>query len=204
MEPRTRILTEADSLFKRRGVRAVTMDDIARELGMSKKTLYQYFSNKAEIVQGVSSAYFEQERCMTDEIMEKAKDPVEEILLILQAFTNTMHEIPTNMVYEIQKYYPKAWCQFHEFKETYIMDAVRQNLITGVEKGLYRKDMDIEIVTKLRVEQLEMIFDQDKFPPKKYDAMMVQAEQFTLFLHGIVTMKGKKLIYKYLNQPLDE
>ena len=204
MEPRTRILTEADSLFKRRGVRAVTMDDIARELGMSKKTLYQYFSNKAEIVHGVTECHFEEEKAMTNEIIEKAGNAVEEFLMILQAFTKTMQEIPTNMVYEIQKYYPKAWCLFDEFKMDYVMDAVRKNLTRGVEQGLYRKDMDIEIVTMIRIAQFDMIFNPDIFPPKKWDVFKVQEEQFKLFLHGIVTMKGKKYIYKYLNQPEDE
>ncbi len=204
METRDRILTEAESLFKRRGVRSVTMDDIAKELGMSKKTVYQYFSNKADIVHGVTSSHFHQEKCITNGIMEKAGNAVEEFLMILQAFTKSMQEIPTTMVYEIQKYYPKAWCLFDEFKQDYVMDAVRTNLVTGVKQGLYRKDMNIEIVTKLRVEQLDMVFNPETFSPREYDLYEVQAEQFRLFLHGIVTIKGKKLIYKYLNQSEDE
>ncbi len=204
METRTRILKEAESLFKHRGVRSVTMDEIARELGMSKKTLYQYFSNKADIVHGVTLEHFQNEKCMAAEIMDKSSNPLEEFLMILQAFTSTMHEIPTNMVYEIQKYYPKAWNLFHEFKSGYITDSIRRNLEKGVEDGLYRKDMDVALVTKLRVEQLDMVFNPVIFPPKDYDVIRLQEELFKLFLHGIVTLKGKKLIYKYLNQPEDD
>lgn len=204
MDPKERILTEADGLFKRRGVRGVTMDDIARELGMSKKTLYQYFGNKADIVFAVTETHFECEQRICEEIMVKAKDPVEEFILILQAFVSNMKEIPSSMVFAIQRYYPKAWKLFDTYKSGFITEAIHRNLIDGVEKGLYRKDMDIEVVTRLRIESMEIAFNPEIFPPKEFDLTKVEIEHFKLFLHGIVTIKGKKLIYQYLNQPEDE
>lgn len=204
MDPKERILAETSTLFRRRGIRSVTMDDIARELGMSKKTIYQYFNNKADIVHAVTVNHFTEERCMSDEILEKAKDPIEAMLMLLQTMSKTFHEIPTTMIYEVQKYYPRSWDLFSDFKSGYVMDALRKNLEIGVQSGLYRKDMDIEIVAKLRVEQLDMAFNPIMFPPNEYDISKVTMEQFKMFIHGLVTLKGKKLIYKYLNQPEDE
>jgi len=191
MDTKERILNEADGLFKRRGVRGVTMDDIARELGMSKKTLYQYFGNKAEIVYGVTECHFIEERHTCEAITAKAKDPVEEFIMILQAFVSNMKEIPTNMVFEIQRYYPKAWQLFDTFKSDFIMDAMRRNLEVGVKQGLYRKDMDIEVVTRLRVESMIIAFNPEIFPPKEFDLTKVSEIECIY-------------IYKYLNQPEDE
>ena len=204
MDTPTRILNETRALFQRRGIRAVTMDDIARELGMSKKTVYQYFKNKADIVQGVCNEYFSEERCMHEEILEKAHDPVEEMLLILQAMEKTFKEIPSVMIYEVRKYYPKAWSLFDKYKYDFILDTIRQNLAEGVKRGLYRQDMDLELVARLRLTEIEMIMNPEVFPPQENDIQKLQMELFKIFLHGVVTMRGKKLIYKYLNQPEDE
>ncbi len=204
MEAKTRILTESRGLFQRRGIRAVTMDDIARELGMSKKTIYQYFRNKAEIVQGVVEGFFQEERCMHQEILEKAHDPVEEMLLILQAMEKTFNDIPPVMIYEVRKYYPQSWNQFDHYKHDFILESIRENLEEGVRTGLYRKDMDVETVALLRLTEIEMIFNPDVFSPHENDIQKLQMELFKIFLHGVVTMRGKKLIYKYLNQPEDE
>ena len=204
MDTPTRILNETRALFKRRGIRAVTMDDIARELGMSKKTVYQYFKNKAEIVQAVCNDHFNEERCILEEILEKAHDPVEEMLLILQAMEKTFKEFPTVMIYEVQRYYPNAWNLFDGFKHDFILQSIRQNLNEGVKLGLYRQDMDLELVARLRLTEIEMIMNPEVFPPRENDIQKLQMELFKIFLHGVVTMRGKKLIYKYLNQPEDE
>jgi AcrR family transcriptional regulator len=204
MDTKERIITAAQNLFMYRGVRSVSMDDIARELGMSKKTLYQYFGNKAEIVEGVTDFHFDGERCMMDEIQRAAIDPVDAMVKSLQAFAKSFRDIPTNMIHDVQKYYPKSWARFHSYKTEYVLPVMKENLEAGVKAGLYREDMDLEIVAKLRLEQIEMVLDPIKFPPQEYDIGKVQLEQYALFLHGIVTLKGKELIYKYLNQPEDE
>lgn len=204
MDTRERIITTAQHLFMYRSVRSVTMDDIAGELGMSKKTLYQYFPNKAEIVEGVMQNHFTCEKCMMDDILSAAIDPVDAMVRSLQAFAKSFREIPSNTIHDIRKYYPKSWALFHDYKMDYVLPVVKANLEEGVKAGLYRKDMDLGIVSKLRLEQIEMVLDPAAFPPQQYDIGKVQIEQYALFLHGIVTLKGKKLIYKYLNQSEDE
>ncbi|MEM0996556.1 MAG: TetR/AcrR family transcriptional regulator [Bacteroidota bacterium] len=204
MDTKERIITTAQHLFMYKGVRSVTMDDISRELGMSKKTLYQYFGNKAEIVEGVTDYHFHGERCLMEEIQRSATDPLDVMVQSLKAFAKSFRDIPTNMIHDVQKYYPKSWARFHSYKTEYVLPVMRKNLKAGVEAGLYRKDMDLELVAKLRLEQIEMVLDPIRFPPQSYDIGKVQIEQYALFLHGIVTMKGKQLIYKYLNQPEDE
>lgn len=204
MEVPKRIIQQATSLFKTRGIRGVTMDDISTELGMSKKTLYQYFKNKADIVHHVTLAHFEIEICQIATSNQIAQDPVEEMVLILKSISKTFSDIPSSMIYEVQKYYPKAWGLFHEFKNTHMVEAVRRNLESGRNQGLYRKDFDLEIVTKIRIEQVLMVFDPLHFSPAEYDLTKVQIEMFSLFLHGLVTENGKTLLYQYLKTAENE
>jgi AcrR family transcriptional regulator len=204
MDPRERIINTAMHLFMYRSVRGVTMDDIAGELGMSKKTLYQYFPNKAEIVEGVTLQHFSAEKCTMADILAEAIDPVDAMVRSMEAFARSFREVPSNTIHDIRKYYPKAWALFYEYKTAFVLPVVKNNLEAGVKAGLYRKDMDVDIVAKLRLEQIEMVLDPVAFPPQEYNIAKLQIEQYALFLHGIVTLKGKKLIYKYLNQSEDE
>ena len=87
---------------------------------------------------------------------------------------------------------------FHQFKNDFIVNEIRKNLEKGVELGLYRPEMDIDIIAKLRVEQIEVIMNPMTFPPDTYSPGEVHEQSFLLFAHGIVTFEGKQLIYKYL------
>ena len=197
-------MAEAEVLFKRFGIRSVTMDDIAKSLHISKKTLYLYFANKAEIVHAASLRYFEDERARTDAIIAEAKDPVHGVLLVVEASSKGLREMPSHMVYDVKKFYPESWKLFDEFKAEYLQRILLKNLQDGVAAGLYRKDMDLELVALMRMVQIESSINPGYFPPDKFTFEHVQVEQLRMFLHGIVTMKGKKLIYQYLNQPEDE
>ena len=148
--------------------------------------------------------HFEQEIERHKLAEETARDPVEEMLMHLQAAEKTFSEIPPFMIYEIQKYYPAAWKHFDHFKENQVLEDIRSNLYKGVEMGLFRKDMNVELVAKLRLMEFEMIINIDMEKAPDTDPSQLQLELFRIFLHGVVTMRGKKLIYKYLNQPEDE
>ena len=204
MDTRTRIIQGASALFLQHGLRSVTMDDVARELGMSKKTVYQFFSSKAEIIDEMVALHFKIEIEQTDAILAAAKDPVDAMVQILSTIAKSFRETPPHAVYDLRKYYPKSWKRFEDYKSGYVRKVVLENLKKGVAAGLYRKEIDLEIMAKLRVEQIDMVTDPSLFPPQKYDLAKLHIEQYTLFIHGIVTMKGKQLIYKYLNQTEDE
>ena len=198
MDTPTRILQNADLLFRQAGIRSITMDDISRHLAMSKKTLYQHFSNKAEIVQGVVKAHFESEIIESNRIHSIARDPVEELILIVKWMRKTWQEVPHSMVWDIQKYYPESWAMFHEFKNDFVVNTIRNNLKKGVELGLYRPEMNIDMIAKIRVEQIDVLMNPLIFPPDKYPPAEVHEQSFLLFAHGLVTFEGKQLIYKYL------
>ncbi len=192
-----RIIESATELFYRFGIKSITMDDVARHLAMSKKTLYHHFSDKNEMVMKCFQHDLVNRECIFKDISENAPDAVGELMQLMK-FMETMYSaINPNLFYDIQKHYPNVWKLFREFKEKRLMSSIEANLHKGVEQGLYRKDMNIRIVARLRLEEVEMGFNPQYFPPDKYNFAKVQMELFNHFLHGIVTLKGHKLINKY-------
>ena len=112
----------------------------------------------------------------------------------------TWEVMPSNIIFEVQKYYPRAWAKFDDFKNGFIFNTVRTNLEAGIQKGLYRPEINIEIITKLRIATIEAMVNPLIFPPDKYAPSEVHVSAFELFMHGLVTMKGKELIEKYLKE----
>jgi TetR/AcrR family transcriptional regulator, cholesterol catabolism regulator len=198
LDIKTRILKESEALFKRAGVRSITMDDIANQLGISKKTLYQHFENKAAIVHEYGKRHFAEEMAQNERYNIEAKDPIHAVVLVLEASAKTFRDMPSHLMFDIQKYYPETWQLFEAFKNDYALRAIRDNLIAGQQAGLYRQDFDVELMAHMRLSQIDAAFNPQFFPPDKFDIGQVQIAQFLHYLHGIVSLKGKHLLYQYL------
>lgn len=173
------------------------MDDIARDLSISKKTIYQFFKDKDELVMAVTLKTLETYRSSISQAFGKASDAVEEIILVIaqvNIFMSTMHP---GLFYDMQKYHPQTWNLFSEFKEKFILEKVKQNLRKGISEGLYRKEINIDIIARMRIEQVDMAFNSRVFPPGTFSAKDVMYQLTDHYLHGIVTLKGHKLVNRY-------
>jgi hypothetical protein len=106
-------------------------------------------------------------------------------------------KINPQLFYEMQKYYPQTWKLFKEFKEDFILNMVQKSLEKGIKEGLVRPDIDIKILSRLRMEQIEWAMNPTAFPPDKFKILDVQLVVVEHFLYGICTLKGHKLINKY-------
>jgi AcrR family transcriptional regulator len=185
-----RIIKEAFSLFWRYGIKSVTMDDIARELGISKRTIYQHFPDKNAIVEVVIQNELSAQTCQFDEIEETVANPVDQMIQFSVQMRQIMASINPTLFFDLKKYYQEGWKLFTDYKNKFIIQSVRDNLKKGIEMGLYRDDVDIEVLSKLRIEQVEMAFDPALFPFGKFDMAHVQIQLLTHFLRGILTPKG--------------
>ncbi len=185
-------------MFFRYGIKAVTMDDIARELGISKKTIYQHFPDKDAIVNEGVSTHFERERCESEKMQAEAPDPIAEVVKGSELMRQMLADMNPSMFLDLKRYYPSAWQLFIEFKNGFILDIIRKNLIKGIEEGLYRNDLKVEILARLRNEEVEMGFDPQVFPNNKFNVLDTQLALLDHFLRGIMTADGLKLYEKYL------
>lgn len=197
MEPKERIMKGAMELFFQYGIKSVTMDDIAKHLGMSKKTIYQFFTDKDEIVLTLSKRTQDENCRHFEAIAANAKDAIDEILQTMKHMVAMFTRMNANIFYDLQKYHPKSWDQFREFKEKVMMDLVVTNIEKGKKQGLYRIDVDPSVVAKLRIEEVEMGMNPLIFPPAKFNLTQVEVALLDHWLHGICTIKGHKLINKY-------
>ncbi len=194
-----KILSESEKLLWKYGVRTITMDDIARRLGISKKTIYQHFSDKEDIVYQVFNYHITNEMCEVDKLMEVAENPVEEMLLVSDMMRHHADAVNPSLLVDVQRYYPKAWAAFLEHKENRIIKDIKASLQRGVDQGLYRTDIDVETMARLRVELIQLGFDERVFPHTA-NVMTLQEQLLHHFVRGILTDAG----FVAYNQSVDK
>ena len=197
MDQRERILGKAHELFNRFGFRRVTMDEIATKTGMSKKTIYQSFTNKDEIVDAVVEHLLQKSSMTCEENATKAENAVHEIFLNIDMVQELMLEMNPAVYDDMEKYFPAVFNKFFQYKYKYIFQQVQRNLEKGIEEGLFRSELNVDVITKFRVETMFIPFNQAIFPYGKYNLAQVEIETLELYLYGIATPEGQKLIKKY-------
>lgn len=200
METKERILRKAHELFNRFGFRRVTMDEIALKSGMSKKTIYQSFVNKDELVDAVVEEHINKSVATCEQNCGKAENAVHEIFLNIDMIEDLMSEMNPIILEEMEKFFPVVFTKFFHHKNNYIFQKVQKNLKKGIEEGFFRHELNIDVITKFRIETMFIPFNQDVFPYGKYNLAEVEIETLELYLYGISTIEGQKLIKKYKQQ----
>ncbi|AKD58029.1 TetR/AcrR family transcriptional regulator [Spirosoma radiotolerans] len=195
-----RILDEAERLFWKYGVRSVTMEDIARKLGISKKTIYQHFSDKEQILYQVIEGKTGRDQFAMECMVVGITNPVEELLSVLSLMQKNADQISPNLLIDIKRYYPQAFAIFRQYKEEQIMRSILENIQKGISQGLYRADINPTILARLRVEQIELAFDNDIFPTDQYSMHDIQSELTHHFVRGMLTEKGFTIYNQFLNR----
>jgi len=192
-----KILNGAVELFMKYGVRSISMDDIARHLTVSKKTLYQHFADKEDLVTTASEAHIEISKKQYELLTENAVNAIDELAQISVCLRKDMTNMNPSMLFDLQKYHPRAWSVWLNHKNVYIRESVIRNIAQGIEEGYYRPDVKAEIIAVLRIEEISLAFDERVFPHSKFSLAEVQIQLFDHFVYGLCTEKGKALYKKY-------
>lgn len=197
METKDRILKGAEELFFKYGIKSVTMDDIAKHLAISKKTIYTFFNDKNELVETLMTIKLKEDECVFNQIQEESDNVIVEVFNMMKHMGMMFSKVNPNIFYDLQKYHPNAWKQFKVFKHDCMAKMVEDSIERGVKEGLVRSDLNAKILARLRIEEVEMGLNPDVFPPDKFKMLDVQLTMIDHFLHGICTIKGHKMINKY-------
>jgi AcrR family transcriptional regulator len=198
METRDKILLGAQELFFKFGIKSMTMDDIAKHLGMSKKTIYQFFEDKDSLVNTLVSEHIMQNEQQMKADSKAAKNAIEEVFVSLKHVNEMFSKTNPLLFHDLQKYHLSAWNIFKKHKDGCMIQIVIENLQRGIEEGLYREDINIKILAQLRLQEIEMTFNPSIFPPTQYSMLTVMEQFLKHFLLGICTLKGHRLVNKYL------
>jgi AcrR family transcriptional regulator len=200
MEPKERIAVKAEELFMQFGIRSVSMDDIANNLGMSKKTLYQYFADKDELVEAVVDGHINIVEGDCINCRNNATDAIHEIFLTMEHIMEEFSNMNPMLLYDLEKFHFKAFQRFKNYKDKFLLQIIRNNIEWGIKDELYRSDMNIDILSKYRIESMMIPFNVAVFPPGKYNLAKTSEIIIENFTYGMATIKGHKLIQKYNDQ----
>jgi len=200
MEVKERILSKAADLFMRYGIRSITMDEIATQLGISKKTIYQYFTDKDEVVASVIDQELQRNEMECAEEKDRSADAVQQIFIAVESLDEMLKYMNPLVMYDLEKFHPRSYKKIREYKYQFLYKIIHENLQWGLRDNLYRKDLNLDIATKLRIETSFLVFNIDLFPHTRYNISEVSFELAMQFLHAIVNENGKKLIEKYTNE----
>ena len=200
MEMKERIQQKARELFMRYGFRSVTMDEIAGQLGISKKTVYQFFEDKDSLVETVMQKEMDYMHTECMKQMVESENAIDEIFKDMDSMEAVIESLNPQIIFDLEKFYPNTFEKFKKHKNNFLLEIIKKNLQRGIQEELYRGDLDIDIIAKFRLESCFLAFSQETYPFGKYSLLQVSNEIYFLYIHGIATPTGKKFIEKYIKQ----
>ena len=190
------ILDHVSRLYHRYGIKSITMDDVAKNLGISKKTLYEYFRDKKDLVSQVLELEINQ-RCLIFKTLEHRKlNAIEELFEIYSLIKSQIHEYNPSMDYDIRKYYPELYSHISSVRRKMMFENSHKNMIKGRKEGLYRKNLNVELISKLHLFRIENLYNSDLFTSEDLNSFDTFHELFVYHLQGIMSEKGRAFFEK--------
>lgn len=194
-----KILIKAAEMYLSLGFKSVTMDDIAAEMGISKKTIYQYYENKSDLILDAALFLFEAINSGIDQIFGLNLNPIEELFEIKNFILNRLNDEKNSPMYQLQKFYPKVYDLLRQKQFEKMDSCVLQNIERGVQLGLYRKSIDKEFVARIYFSGMIAIKDKDLFPAEKFKDSELVEKYLEYHLRSISTPEGIKILEQLQN-----
>ncbi len=197
MAIKERIKQKADELFRRYGIKSVTMDEIARKLGVSKKTIYQSFSDKDALVDEVVGDLLVYNQACCNKDKANATDAIHEVFLAMEMVQKMFEDMNPAILYDMERNHPATFQKFLLHKNKFLFQIIKENIERGKREELYRADVNTDVIAKIRLETMLLPFNQEIFPKNKFNLVELEKQMIEYYLFGIASMKGYKLILKY-------
>ncbi len=193
-----KIIIKSTEMFLTLGFKSVTMDDIASEMGISKKTIYVHFPNKTKLVESVTMHMFNNIACGVEGVCTLNKNPIEEIYDIKNLIRDHLKGEKTSPQHQLQKYYPKIFESLKEKQFKIMNECVTDNLTRGIELGIYRPNLNIEFIARIYFNNMVCLKDPKLFPLKHFSMNELLENFLEYHIRGICTEKGNKILNKII------
>lgn len=181
-----KILATATQLFFKYGIRSVSMDDLARELGVSKKTLYQYVDNKADLVQKAIEVHFNLEEKTMRQIAATHENAIDEMLAIANQIIQMLGDMNPTIAFDLKKYYRSSWEWVENHRKQVLYKTIVNNITNGVAQGLYRQNLKPELIALFYIAKSESIVALEH----NYKPVEAFIEFFKYHIYGIASEQG--------------
>jgi TetR/AcrR family transcriptional regulator, cholesterol catabolism regulator len=196
MELRNKIIEKASRLFFKFGIRSVTMDDLSKELGISKKTLYQHFADKDNLITEMIKADLCCDISIWEEIDKKKLNALEKLVETVNIISKMFTDVNPSVLNDLKKYHSNAMKIIEDHKVNFVIPTVMKDLQQGIKEGLFRPEINTRQLAQYRYGQVILGFDQTVFPKEEYDLKETQIFLLDLFIRSILTEKGHESYYK--------
>ena len=192
---RDKILNTASNMFLNLGFKSVTMDDIAQEMGVSKKTIYKYYKNKQSLIESTTSSLHDSYLSAIKNIEDKKFNPIQENFEIQKVFKEMFKNVSSSPVYQLKKYYPKIHEKRKE-KEIYtFLECFKENIKRGVDEGYYRKETDVNLCAQF---YFYLVLSIHENTVKNDDISIIERQTLIYHTRAIATEKGLRELEKQL------
>ncbi|MEP6676630.1 MAG: TetR/AcrR family transcriptional regulator [Ferruginibacter sp.] len=192
-----RIRQKAHELFMQYGLRSVSMDDIANNLGISKKTIYQYYADKDELVDAVINAIIDNNKSCCEVDHQQSENAVHEIFLAMEFMMEIFRSMNPSLLHDLQKYHPVTFQKFSKHKNDYLYTLIKENILRGIREELYRPELRVDVMARFRVNSVMLPFAPEFHNTVKFNLGIIEEEITIHYLFGLVSQKGYKLTLKY-------
>jgi AcrR family transcriptional regulator len=193
-------VARAEELYMRDGLKSVSMDDVARELGVSKKTLYQHVSTKKELIELVMDFKSGCDMAVLLESLNNSHDAIDEYLQNSRYFIKEMRKISPSTMYDLKKYYPEIFHSKMKEHVNHFVASIIQNLYRGMEEGIFRDDLMPEVIGKIYAQTILAITDSSLFPATEISIDRIVHQQSLYHLNAIVNDTGRERMLSYLKE----
>jgi AcrR family transcriptional regulator len=197
-EIKRKILLGTIKLYGQYGIKSLTMDDVAHELGMSKKTLYQYVNDKDDLVNQVVKMHLHDEELKCKQVFECANNPIGEIIEVMKMQYKNHGKINSSALFDLKKYHPESFNEFLSFKERIIKPFLIKNIKRGIIIEIYHDDLDVECTAQIYMHLLDFSSKPDLVGFGSIAKMM--SELMKYHLYSITSTKGRKILSKELEK----
>lgn len=194
------IIEKVSQLYEQYGIKSVTMDDVARELGMSKKTLYNYVSNKDDLVSHYVEYVTDQRRCNVEEIQKQDLNAIEELFEVNWHVIQMLKHYNPSTDYDLKKYYPQHYLKLREIRQNNMLQAVKENIARGKKEGLYRQELDEDIIARAHVSRIENSFANELFDISEMISWRFIREMMVYHVRGIANDKGVDFFHRKMKE----
>lgn len=190
------IINVAREMFGEYGIRSVSVDDICRQVGISKKTLYQYYNNKAELLDSLLTQEMENVKNEALEIKAEANNAIHSLLLVSKLIGRLSMNAKPAAAYDLKKYYPELYKKFVDIKRQMAYEGIVMNLERGMKEGLYRSDLSIEVIARLYIQKIEQMHDKEFLQHMEFSHECIFEIMFENHIRGIANQKGIEVFEK--------
>ena len=195
---RQKIILKSAELFLNLGFKSVTMDDIANEMGISKKTIYVHFENKTKLVEAVTFTVFENICQGIDCICDASRNPIEELYDIKMYVMHYLKDEKTSPQFQLKKYYPQIYQRLHIKQFEKMHESVKESIQKGIDTELFRSNIDVDFISRMYFNGMVGIKDETIFPQSLFTMDYLMGSYLEYHLRAIVTEKGLKILDKFI------